>query len=294
MSTRETFFNTWYLTIHTVKEKLLESVNWDCQVTNREEYASKHSGQIYPSYKIKLRLGQLLVRQANIAEEIHLLSSRNEQFLAEWLQYCSAHLVRIDPVFGECKLKTWAKLCKRFDKKIFLWIPRNRELPEYRHPILWLVKRSLDWIIAFVLLIIFSPVFSAIALKSIYLKKPIFTKQWCVGKQGKLFQIYNFQLQHPNNSSKQLPHKFGMLPYKLEKLPQLFNVLKGEMSLVGRRQTMLHDAIKISPESKNLLNALPGITGAWQLKDKTDNCDQNYIKYWSLSQDLKILLLTIF
>ncbi|MGI2906435.1 heterocyst development glycosyltransferase HepC [Tolypothrix sp. VBCCA 56010] len=294
MSTSQTFFNTWYLTIHTVKEKLLESVNWDCQLTSTEEYASKHSGQIYPSYKIKLRLGQLLVRQANIAEEIHLLSSRNEQFLAEWLQYCSAGLVRIDPVFGECKLKTWAKLCKRFDKKIFLWIPRNRELPEYRHPIRWLVKRSLDWIIAFVLLIILSPVFGAIALKSIYLKKPIFTEQWCVGKQGKLFQIYNFQLQHPNDSSKQLPRKFGMLPYKLEKLPQLFNVLKGEMSLVGRRQTMLHDAIKISPENKNLLNALPGITGAWQLKDKTDNCEQNYIKYWSLSQDLKILLLTIF
>ncbi|NEU74334.1 hypothetical protein PI95_017645 [Hassallia byssoidea VB512170] len=53
-----------------------------------------------------MRLGQLLVRQANIAEEIHLLSSRNEQFLAEWLQYCRARLVRIDPVFGECKLKT--------------------------------------------------------------------------------------------------------------------------------------------------------------------------------------------
>lgn len=277
-----------------MKEKLLEPVNWDYQISSSKEYAFKHSGQIYPRYKIKLRLGQLLVRQASNAEEIHLLSSRNEQFLAEWLQYSKARLVRIDPVFGECKLKTWAKLCYAVDKKIFLWIPRNRELPEYRHPIRWLVKRSLDWIIAFVLLIIFSFVFCAIALKSIYLKKPIFTKQWCVGKQGKLFQIYNFQLQQPNDSSKQLPQKFGMRKSNLEKLPQLFNVLKGEMSLVGRRQTMLHDAIKISSESKNLLNALPGITGAWQLKDKIDNCDQNYIKYWSLSQDFKILFLTIF
>jgi lipopolysaccharide/colanic/teichoic acid biosynthesis glycosyltransferase len=278
-----------------VKEKLLESVNWDYQVTSAEEYAFKHSGQIYPGYKIKLRLGQLLVRQGSIGEEIHLLSSRNEQFLTEWLQYSEARLVRIDPVFGECKLKTWAKLCKGFDKKIFLWIPRHRELPEYRYPILWLLKRSLDWIIAFVLLIILSPALGAIALKSIYLKKPIFNEQWCVGKQGKLFLIYNFQdLQQPNDNSKQLPRKFGMRKSNLEKLPQLFNVLKGEMSLVGRQPIMLHDAIKISSETKNLLNGLPGITGAWQLKDKIDNCEQSYIKSWSLSQDLKILLLTIF
>ena len=280
------------LTVHIVKEKLLKS---DYQVTSAKEYVSKHSGQIYPSYKIKLRLGQLLVRQGSIAEEIHLLSSQNEQFLAEWLQYCRAHLVRIDPVFGECKLKTWAKLCYAVDKKIFLWIPRHRELPEYRYPILWLLKRSLDWIIAFVLLIILSPVLGAIALKSIYFKRPIFTEEWCVGKQGKLFPLYNFQdLQQPNHSSKQLSRKLGMRKSNLEKLPQLFNVLKGEMSLVGRQPIMLHDAIKIGSESKSLLNALPGITGAWQLKDKIDNCDQSYIKYWSLSQDFKILLLTIF
>ncbi|MCV3213848.1 sugar transferase [Plectonema radiosum NIES-515] len=275
-----------------MNEKLLES---DYQVISAEGYVSKHSRQIYPSYKIKLRLGQLLVRQGSIAQELHLLSSRNEQFLAEWLQYCPAHLVRIDPVFGECKLKTWAKLCYAVDKKIFLWIPRHRELPEYRHPILWLLKRSLDWIIAFVLLIILSPVLGAIALKSLYLKKPIFAEEWCVGKQGKLFLLYNFQdLQQPDYSSKQLSRKFGMRKYNLKKLPQLFNVLKGDMSLVGRQPIMLHDAIKIGSESKNLLNALPGITGAWQLKEKIDNCDQSYIKYWSLSQDLKILLLTIF
>jgi lipopolysaccharide/colanic/teichoic acid biosynthesis glycosyltransferase len=266
-----------------VKEKLLESVNWDYQVTSSKEYTFNHSGQIYPRYKIKLRLGQLLVRQASNAEEIHLLSSRNEQFLAEWLQYCDARLVRIDPVFGESKLETWANLCKRFDKEIFLWIPRHRELPEYHYPILWLLKRSLDCIIAAILLIILSPVLMAIALKSIYLRKPMFAQQWCVCKQGKLFQIYNFQdLQEPNNTSNR------------QQLAQLFNVLKGEMSLGGRQPKMLHDAIKISPESKNLLNALPGITGAWQLKNQTDNCEQSYIKYWSLSQDLKILLLTIF
>ena len=134
------------------------------QASSSKEYTFNDSGHIYPRYKIKLRLGQLLVRQASNAEEIHLLSSRNEQFLAEWLQYCDARLVRIDPVFGESKLQTWANLCKRFDKEIFLWIPRHRELPEYRYRILWLLKRSLDWIIAAILLIILSPVLVAIAL----------------------------------------------------------------------------------------------------------------------------------
>jgi lipopolysaccharide/colanic/teichoic acid biosynthesis glycosyltransferase len=87
----------------------------------------------------------------------------------------------------------------------------------------------------------------------------------------------------------------------LDELPQLINVLRGEMSLVGPRPWALYDAIRIKPELHQRLNALPGMTGAWQIEARSEQLDLDavteqdlqYLKNWSLWQDLKILLLTV-
>ncbi|OUL18787.1 hypothetical protein BV372_33925 [Nostoc sp. T09] len=268
-------------------------MNWNYQVTGFKEYATQSSvGNIGPGYKVKLRQGQLLVRQAEKLEDIHLLSYRNEQFLAEWLQYSPAALVRIDTAFDELRLKTWANLCNRFGKRIFLRIPRYRQLPEYSTPIRWWLKRSLDWAIAATLLIILSPLFLMLAaLICISSPESVITKQCCVGRRGKLFYIYNFR--SPAWGS-------WMLKYNLDKLPQLFNILQGNMSFVGRYPQTLYETINISPQQQQLLNALPGITGIWQVKNQFGlsladkfNTEQQYLKNWSLWKDLKIVLLTI-
>ncbi|BAY11971.1 heterocyst development glycosyltransferase HepC [Calothrix sp. NIES-2098] len=261
--------------------------SWNYQVTGFKEYATQSSiANTSLGYKIKLRQGQLLVRQAENLEDIHLLSYRNEQFLTEWLQYSPAGLVRIDAAFGELKLKTWANLCNRFGKRIFLRIPRYRQLPEYSSPIRWCCKRSLDWAIAAALLIILSPLLLMLAvLNRISSPEPVITKKWCVGRRGKLFYLYNFRCTTWSN---------------LDKLPQLFNILQGDMSFVGRHPQPLYDAINISPQQQQLLNALPGITGVWQVKnqfnlslaDKID-AEKQYLKSWSLWQDFKILLIRI-
>jgi lipopolysaccharide/colanic/teichoic acid biosynthesis glycosyltransferase len=73
------------------------------------------------------------------------------------------------------------------------------------------------------------------------------------------------------------------------------------MSLVGPRPWALYDAVRISPELQHRLNALPGITGAWQVESRSHLRDLNlvnrgdlkYLHTWSLQQDLKFLLLTI-
>ncbi|MGF1960577.1 MAG: heterocyst development glycosyltransferase HepC [Aulosira sp. DedVER01a] len=173
---------------------LAQVKSWDYQVTGFKDYATQSSvGNTSPSYKIKLCQGQLLVRQAEKLEDIHLLSYRNEQFLAEWLQYSPAGLVRIDTAFGELRLKTWANLCKRFGKRIFLRIPPYQQLPEYSSPIRWCLKRSLDLITAATLLIILSPLLLMLAaVIRISSPEPVITKQCCVGKRGKLFYLYNF------------------------------------------------------------------------------------------------------
>ena len=89
--------------------------------------------------------------------------------------------------------------------------------------------------------------------------------------------------------------------YSLDELPQLFNVLRGEMSLVGPRPWALYDALRLEEKGKKRLNALPGITGAWQVTarsklldlDAVTNCDLEYLYDWSLVKDLKILMLTV-
>jgi lipopolysaccharide/colanic/teichoic acid biosynthesis glycosyltransferase len=92
-----------------------------------------------------------------------------------------------------------------------------------------------------------------------------------------------------------------MRKYSLDELPQLFNVLRGEMSLVGPRPWALYDAVRLSPAVRQRLNALPGITGIWQVTgrshlrdlDAVNRVDLRYMGNWSLRQDFKILLLTV-
>ncbi len=85
----------------------------------------------------------------------------------------------------------------------------------------------------------------------------------------------------------------------LDELPQLFNVLRGEMSLVGPRPHHLADAAQYSSSDRARLRAKPGMTGLWQVSGRSDNSwprsielDLEYIETWNLSVDLRILLHT--
>ena len=88
--------------------------------------------------------------------------------------------------------------------------------------------------------------------------------------------------------------------YSLDELPQLFNVLRGEMSLVGPRPSIPPEVAKFAPEHLHRLTVLPGLTGLWQVKARQDSSfgkyislDMKYVKNWSLWLDLKILFWTV-
>nr|MDA3792749.1 sugar transferase [Elusimicrobiota bacterium] len=88
--------------------------------------------------------------------------------------------------------------------------------------------------------------------------------------------------------------------YSVDEIPQLFNVLKGDMSLIGPRPQVLWETESYDETAKRRLSILPGVTGLWQVSGRSDlsfeemiQLDIYYLENWTLGFDLKILLRTI-
>lgn len=174
-------------------------------------------------------------------------------------------------------------------------------------------KRCIDFTAALVLLIILSPLWLLISIIIILESKgPALFKQIRVGKSGKEFTIYKFRsmsVGSPIRTSSDFndcqPHitKFGNILRKtsLDEIPQLLNVIKGDMSLIGPRPVIPieQDLISLRNENGSSL-LLPGLTGWAQVNGRTkiDNIkkasyDEEYFEKISLSFDFKILLKTL-
>jgi exopolysaccharide biosynthesis polyprenyl glycosylphosphotransferase len=182
------------------------------------------------------------------------------------------------------------------------------------------LKRLLDIIASFIILIITLPVIiiTAIAIK-LESKGPVFFKQERSGMNGTIFRIIKFRSMYedaekhtgPIWSSKDDPRvtRIGKIirRVRIDELPQLINVLKGEMSIVGPRPERPFFVEKLSeeiPYYKRRLKVRPGITGWAQVKHKYDESvedvkiklryDLFYIENMSLRMDFKIIVRTIF
>lgn len=188
-------------------------------------------------------------------------------------------------------------------------------------------KRCMDIIGSILGLILTSPIFLIISV--IYLfgesKGPIFFKQQRFGKNGNLFYIYKFRSMVVNadeklKQNKELYKKYIKNNYKLEQdedpritkmgrflrktsldeLPQLFNVLKGDMSFVGPRPIVEEELREYKDRKEHFLSVKPGITGYWQVSGRSDvgypertDLELYYIYHQSLFLDLKILFGTV-
>lgn len=189
------------------------------------------------------------------------------------------------------------------------------------------VKRLIDFILSFVAIIILSPLFFILAiLIKIDSKGPVFFVQDRIGLNGKLFKAYKFRTmilnaeeillkwleENPeirdeyliNHKLKDDPRitRVGKFLRKtsLDELPQLFNVLKGDMSLVGPRPYLVRELNDVSSYAKYLWRVPPGITGLWQISGRNDidfegrlKMDMQYISNWNIWLDLNILFKTI-
>lgn len=187
-----------------------------------------------------------------------------------------------------------------------------------------LIKRVIDIfgaIIGLIITGILTP-FVALFIK-IESKGPVFFSQERVGKNGRRFRIYKFRSMYADaeDRKKELMEENEMkgLMFKMEddpritkvgkfirktsidELPQFYNVLKGDMSLVGTRPPTVDEFEKYNTYYRRRLSITPGLTGMWQVSGRNDiddfdevvKLDLEYIENWSLLLDMKIIFMTI-
>ncbi len=172
------------------------------------------------------------------------------------------------------------------------------------------VKKPLDQAGALVLLVLLSPVMAAAALLVLlFLGRPVLFVQERPGFHGKLFRCRKFRTMKDarDASGSLLPDgarltRLGIFLRKLslDELPQLFNILKGEMSFVGPRPLLVSYLDKYTPEQARRHNVRPGITGLAQIGGRNAlrfsqrlKLDVQYVDQISFWLDLKILLKTL-
>ncbi len=173
-----------------------------------------------------------------------------------------------------------------------------------------LIKEVADRLIAAIALVVFSPLLLIIAI-AIYIRmgRPIVFSQPRPGKDNRIFTFYKFRTMTDDRdlAGNLLPDEqrltaFGQFLRRtsLDELPQLWNVLKGDLSLVGPRPLLVKYLDRYTPEQARRHDVKPGITGwvqingrnalNWEEKFKLDIW---YVDHWSLWLDLQILFLTI-
>ena len=170
------------------------------------------------------------------------------------------------------------------------------------------IKRIIDFLMALSILILFLMPMIIIAVAIIIDSKgPVIFKQDRTGKNGKIFKMYKFRSMVAENDvhnfkEKDKYTKVGKFirSLSLDELPQIINILKGEMAFIGPRPWIPEYYENMNNEQRHRCDVLPGITGLAQVKGRNNltiiekiNYDLEYVKNFSFKQDVKVFFLTI-
>lgn len=248
-------------------------------------------------------------------------------------------IVLLDPVAPGEHLTSVAALCRRFglslqvgaaglgDDQVAVLLAGDHPLlavhPETARPRPYRYKRLLDVTVAAGLLVVLAPFLAVVALLTkLGSPGPVLYVSWRVGVGETTFPCYKFrtmvvnadvmqeELESRNEADGCLfkikddpritPTGRFLRRTSLDELPQLFNVLRGDMSLVGPRPLPLRDVALMAPEHRCRHAVLPGLTGLWQVSRRGSlkarhmmRLDLEYIRTWSLALDLRILLQSV-
>lgn len=187
----------------------------------------------------------------------------------------------------------------------------------------FLMKRILDITLSTLALVVASPLLAGIAIAiTLDSKGPIFYRAERIGRKGRTFTCYKFRTMVPEADKlkadlEHMNEREGVLfkivndprvtkvgkflrKYSLDELPQFYNVLRGDMSLVGPRPPIASEVAQYDLSHLRRLDVLPGITGLWQVEARQDpsfdsyiSLDSAYVENWTVWLDVKIMARTI-
>lgn len=264
-----------------------------------------------------------LMKGTGTRDIVIALSDRLQHRLAEVAKHAEPLAENIKIVLPVGNLFTTGVHIDNLGDVIALSVPRNLFKP-------WnlFLKRGLDLALGLPLLALAAPLFVLIsAALAVDSRGPLIYSQWRLGRNGAKFKILKFRSmfsdgearlrkwldRHPELRNEwQTYHKIkGRDPrvtrvgrvlrkWSLDELPQLVNVLRGDMSLVGPRPYMLEETGEIGETAEIIFRVKPGITGLWQVRGRSSLAfedrlllDEYYVRNWSPWLDIVILLKTI-
>lgn len=291
------------------------------------DYGTPVGTKVFEGFRV---LGEVkdipqIVKSHNISEIIVALSNISHEEMLKILDLCkatTADVKVISPLFEVIHQKIYTEA--------YFNIPFTRLMGQGAYGPLLPLKRIVDVVLSFVALLALAlPFFIVGVIIKVTSKGPVFYKQVRIGKDGKPFMFYKFRSMvvgsdqdesrikdahkfihgenRNGNGSKKVVNKRMVTPIgrflrktSLDELPQLFNVLKGDMSLVGPRPCLPYEYEEYDEWHKRRLSVLPGCTGLWQVSSRSEVgfddmvlLDLYYIENLSPWFDLQLMLKTI-
>jgi exopolysaccharide biosynthesis polyprenyl glycosylphosphotransferase len=304
-----------------IAEKLAARPEYGLQVVGFLDNQPLELPDDAPPYLGELERLELLVHAHRIERVIVAFSQHPAEAHVELLRRCSELGVRVDIV-----PRLFEVIGSRSVFHEVCGVPLvSVKAPRLSRPAR-LLKRTMDLAIAGVALVILGPFFAFAAWR---IKRespgPVFFRQERMGAGGKTFRIFKFRSMHADADERK--HEVGHLnihresgprmfkvpndpritrfgrflrKWSLDELPQLINVVRGEMSLVGPRPLILGEDENIHGHQRRRLGITPGVTGLWQVLGRSDipfsemvTLDYIYVTNWSLWGDFKLLVRTV-
>jgi lipopolysaccharide/colanic/teichoic acid biosynthesis glycosyltransferase len=249
------------------------------------------------SYKLRWRKRFLVVKKAETGQKTALCLSSDR--LYDCVQHTSARAIKLDLNLDYDNLLIWAEAGLAARKSVYVSLPAALNFPQSLSARKWGIKRILDRLAALVLAVLLGiPILAVAWLVKRSTDESLMVREWHLGERGRLFQTIHFRTR--DRHGVWLPHGEKLHQMKLDRLPKLLNVLRGEMSLVGACPSRLCNAAKTDRSLRYRFNALPGLTGAWQFEHVSrldaaflNGLDLNYLRHWSLSRDVQMLAMTL-
>ncbi len=265
-----------------------------------------------------------LITEYNIDEIIVAIDGENHENLFEVLDFCKSHNINVRLTSELFEIVT-----RKVDTEKYSDIPVIDVSAHYNNRVTLSIKRLTDIVISFIAIMVLSPIMLIIALLvKLSSSGPVLFTQVRIGRYGKPFKFYKFRSMRVltgedevrkqkmiefmrNNVSSGSDTKIinddrvtwiGKIIRKtsIDELPQLFNVLKGEMSLVGPRPCLPYEYDNYDEWQKRRLSAIPGCTGVWQICGRSSVSfkdsiilDLYYINNMSPWFDLQLIFRTI-